>query len=127
MGEINHPGHYNACGEKDEDGSVPFEPIKVIEEWGFGEGFCLGNAIKYIIRAPYKGTEEKDLRKALWYLERLRWSTVPRHNENLCDPRSVAEAWKLPGPLAVALEAIMGWSPSKAADAIRGYLEEIRR
>ena len=32
--------------------------------------FCLGNAIKYIIRCELKGEEIQDLQKAKWYLER---------------------------------------------------------
>lgn len=44
------------------------EPIDVIEGWGLG--FHLGNAVKYIARAPYKGQQLDDLRKAAWYIER---------------------------------------------------------
>src|SRR3990170_9035349 len=32
--------------------------------------FRLSNAIKYICRSPYKGTQVEDLRKAIWYLNR---------------------------------------------------------
>ena len=32
--------------------------------------FNLGNAVKYIWRAPYKGKERQDLEKARWYIER---------------------------------------------------------
>lgn len=45
-----------------------FEPIDVIEEYGLG--FNLGNCIKYILRAEYKGSKQHDLEKALWYLKR---------------------------------------------------------
>lgn len=31
--------------------------------------FNLGNVIKYVIRAPYKGTQLEDLKKARWYLD----------------------------------------------------------
>jgi hypothetical protein len=62
MGEtINHPAHYGGAEN-------PHEPIKVIEH--FGLGFCLGNAIKYILRAPFKGATIEDLKKARWYLDR---------------------------------------------------------
>lgn len=59
---ISHPSHYNM-------GSI--EVIDAIEEWGFGEGFSKGNAIKYIARAGRKNpdTEIEDLRKAITYLE----------------------------------------------------------
>lgn len=60
---VNHPTHYG--GEDN-----PYETIKVIEAWGWGTGFCLGNAIKYISRAGNKGNRLEDLRKAAWYLQR---------------------------------------------------------
>ena len=55
---VNHPQHY-AHG---------IEPIDYIESHDFN--FNLGNVIKYVSRAPYKGTELEDLQKAKWYLER---------------------------------------------------------
>lgn len=56
--KVNHPNHYG--------GDVKFEAIKLIDDWGLG--FSAGNALKYIIRAPHKGSELEDLRKAVWYL-----------------------------------------------------------
>lgn len=44
------------------------EPIDVIEDWGLG--FNLGNVVKYVARAPHKGTEIDDLTKARNYLTR---------------------------------------------------------
>jgi hypothetical protein len=44
------------------------EPINVIEDWGLN--FRLGNAVKYISRAGYKGSGVDDLRKAVTYIER---------------------------------------------------------
>lgn len=32
--------------------------------------FCIGNAIKYVWRYADKGTPVKDLKKALWYIDR---------------------------------------------------------
>jgi len=58
---VDHPAHY---GGKDN----PFEAIKVIEAWKLG--FCLGNSIKYILRAGRKRSRIEDLKKAKWYLER---------------------------------------------------------
>lgn len=57
---INHPSHYTAS---------PYEAITVIES--VGSGYCRGNALKYLCRAPHKGTEAADLRKAAWYVRRL--------------------------------------------------------
>ena len=56
---VNHPDHYNS-GE--------YEAIEVIRDAGLGEGFCLGNVLKYILRAKHKETEVDDLKKAQWYL-----------------------------------------------------------
>lgn len=58
---VNHPTHYGGEG-------CPYEAIKVIEAWGLG--FCLGNTVKYIARAPHKGSALEDLKKAAWYLQR---------------------------------------------------------
>lgn len=56
---VNHPQHYSAHG---------IEPIDYIESHNLN--FNLGNVIKYVSRAPFKGTELEDLKKAKWYLER---------------------------------------------------------
>lgn len=58
---VNHPAHYGGADN-------PYEAIKVIEAWDLG--FCLGNAVKYIARAPHKGNFAEDLKKARWYLDR---------------------------------------------------------
>jgi hypothetical protein len=59
--DINSPRHYT---------QGHYESIEMIEDQGHGEGFCYGNALKYIHRARFKGDEVRDLRKACWYLER---------------------------------------------------------
>jgi len=58
---VDHPEHYQAGG---------LECIDVIEALGWGEGFNLGNALKYLWRASEKGNREEDLRKAAWYIQR---------------------------------------------------------
>ena len=60
--KVNHPDHYN---------SGQYEVVDVIDDAGFGEGFCLGNALKYILRAKHKENYVEDLKKAKWYLEYL--------------------------------------------------------
>lgn len=55
---VNHPQHYQHG----------IEPIEFIESHDLN--FNLGNVIKYVSRAPYKGTELEDLKKAKCYLER---------------------------------------------------------
>lgn len=57
---VDHPSHYNM-------GRI--EVIDAIEDWNLG--FHDGNAVKYIARANHKGQRDQDLRKAIWYLERL--------------------------------------------------------
>lgn len=59
---VNHPAHY-------EQG--PFECINLTESYNF----CLGNAIKYVWRHPFKGNPVEDLKKAKWYVER-EWERV---------------------------------------------------
>ena len=58
MENVNHPSHY----------VQGIEPIDIIESWRLN--FSLGNAIKYILRSPYKGKQIEDLEKAMWYLAR---------------------------------------------------------
>lgn len=48
--------------------SSGLESIQVIE--AFGLGFCLGNAVKYILRAGKKDSAIDDLQKARWYIDR---------------------------------------------------------
>lgn len=55
---VDHPDYYNQ-GE--------IEVIDFIVDQGWGDGFCAGNAVKYIARYKKKGKAE-DLQKALWYL-----------------------------------------------------------
>lgn len=67
---VNHPSHYT-------DGKI--EVITFIEDKGLIEGFCKGNAIKYISRAGKKESaalqidekEIQDIKKARWYLDYL--------------------------------------------------------
>jgi len=59
---VNHPSHYQS--------DAGIEVIDVIEAYGLG--FCLGNAIKYVLRAGRKNAETyvEDLKKARWYIDR---------------------------------------------------------
>jgi len=56
---VDHPEHYTFSS---------IEPIEVIEAWGLN--FHRAQVIKYIARAPHKGKELEDLKKARWYLDR---------------------------------------------------------
>ena len=55
---VNHPRHYES------DSGV--ECIEVASALPY----AVGNAVKYVWRAPYKGRCEEDLRKAQWFLNR---------------------------------------------------------
>jgi len=59
--KVNNPEHY---GGKEN----PYEAIKVIEAHSLD--FCLGNSVKYILRAGKKDDIKQDLEKAIWYLNR---------------------------------------------------------
>lgn len=56
---VNHPAHYTTGG---------IETIDFIEAKNLN--YRLGNAVKYIARAAYKGNYAEDLKKAVWYIER---------------------------------------------------------
>lgn len=97
---VNHPQHYG----------------------GMGLPFCLGNALKYICRAPHKGAEREDLEKARWYLQRAcdearrtkrRWPG----DRGTVGADELAAAWGLPQPLAEVVAridaAIMGHDVSE--------------
>ena len=55
---VSHPSHYNQG----------IAAIDIKESWDLN--FSLGNAIKYILRSPYKGKQIEDLEKARWYIDR---------------------------------------------------------
>jgi hypothetical protein len=62
---VDSPPHYNQSG---------IECIQAIEASMSKEefqGYCKGNAQKYLWRYKYKGKEKEDLQKAQWYLNRL--------------------------------------------------------
>lgn len=66
--ENNHP---NSPYYHSRDAELNIEAIDVIE--AFKLDFHLGNAVKYILRAGYKGVdtdEKRDIRKAISYLKR---------------------------------------------------------
>ena len=79
---INHPTHYTAS---------PYEAITVIES--VGSGYCRGNALKYLCRAPRKGTEAADLRKAAWYVRRLVTSREDFSVMGRTEAKAVATSW----------------------------------
>lgn len=65
---VNHPKHYT-------HGSA--ECIDIIWELGLGEGFCLGNAFKYLWRRGHKGKPVEDVKKAKFYIDYYLSKTTP--------------------------------------------------
>jgi len=57
--KVDHPKHYNVG---------IYETIDVIEDWKLD--FHCGNAVKYISRHLHKGDPQRDIEKAIWYLQR---------------------------------------------------------
>lgn len=61
---VNKPAHYTVNG---------VEAIEVIEaiaeQYAVGE-YHIGSCLKYLYRAPHKGRELQDLKKARWFLDR---------------------------------------------------------
>ena len=98
--KVNHPSHYNQ-GPLEEDGTAKYEVIKVIERLGWGFPFCMGNALKYLLRAKHKGNEAEDLEKAEWYLRRA--CTYPQEHRALDS--------------TFAAEVVRAWRTGKAEDA----------
>ena len=63
---INHPKHYIDLAVRCHQCGTGIECIDLTQLMNF----CLGNVVKYIWRAPYKGNLLQDLKKAQWYLNR---------------------------------------------------------
>ena len=92
---VNHPSHYTAG---------PVEIIDIIEQivntYSAADGWSVGQAIKYLARAPLKGNYEEDLQKAQWYLNR-----VVKRVEN---KRRAAETPVVAGGDGLDLDRILG-------------------
>jgi hypothetical protein len=62
---VNHPPHYRQGG---------IECIDVIDQvvahYPPAVAYHIGNALKYLWRAPHKGASVADLQKARWYIDR---------------------------------------------------------
>lgn len=84
---VNHPAHYG--GEDN-----PYETIKIIESLGIGYEFCVGNVIKYLMRAGKKTDDPvEDLDKADWYLNRAIVTRLARlgRDADPAEPRDVPD------------------------------------
>jgi hypothetical protein len=61
---VNHPAHYTDTGVRCKCGE-PVEAIQITRELNF----CLGNVVKYVLRAGKKGAAIEDLKKARRYID----------------------------------------------------------
>ena len=62
---VNHPEHYNQNGIECFDVISAFFGKEALED------FCLGNALKYLMRCQHKGKYIEDLKKAKFYIEKI--------------------------------------------------------
>lgn len=107
---VNHPSYYG--------GDVKYETIKLVVNWDFG--FCVGNTLKYIMRAPNKDNYIEDMKKARWYLDyaiktnegRWRWLLRWWRKLSCAENLFVKEAlvyWTIDGLRASAIEALYSY------------------
>lgn len=95
---VENPVHYTRHG---------IEPISVIESFGLGPGFHLGNAIKYIARADAKGAALLDLRKALWYIQRAVDNFTATPLEHEMDVDEVLKDWQIGAQLGLVIRYLV--------------------
>lgn len=62
---VNHPAHYTKG--KVEVIEIIDDLVKDIDDPNVG--YSLGNALKYLLRCPYKENMYRDISKSVWYLE----------------------------------------------------------
>lgn len=61
---VNHPQHYTQAEKETIDEMV------ILFGYEATINFCVLNAYKYKVRAPFKGKMEEDLKKADWYINK---------------------------------------------------------
>jgi hypothetical protein len=109
---------------------APYEPVKVIDDVGLGPGFYYGGALKYLQRAPHKGSELADLEKAEWYLTNgvALGYLVPWRGK--MDQSEIVKAWEVPDALReVVFYLLRGNNKSnveQAAKLLTGYVAHRR-
>lgn len=109
---VNHPSHYT---------QYEHEVIELTEQLDF----CVGNACKYILRAPYKGNEIQDLKKALWYIDRsVKAQSLVQHHV-----RDVADSFGNPLVLklvcAYPCDRLATWTPTRdRLDTVKQMIEK---
>ncbi|UBH21895.1 DUF3310 domain-containing protein [Macrococcus armenti] len=74
---VNHPDHYT---------TGKTEVIDILEDLASRydnpvDAYLVATAAKYLFRSPFKGAQEQDIRKAVWYLTRLADNIADRNEE----------------------------------------------
>lgn len=74
---VNHPDHYT---------TGKTEVIDILEDLASRydnpvDAYLVATAAKYLFRSPFKGAQEQDIRKAVWYLTRLADNIAKRNEE----------------------------------------------
>lgn len=74
---VNHPSHYTT-GQT--------EVIDLLEDLASRydnpvDAYLVATAAKYLFRSPFKGAQEQDIRKAVWYLTRLADNIAKRNDK----------------------------------------------
>lgn len=68
MNNVHHPKHYNETG---------IEVIEITDSYELN--FCLGNAVKYLLRCGLKHENiQEDVKKAIWYLNHALYASLPK-------------------------------------------------
>ena len=127
MSDIQTPKHYT-------QGDTDLEAIDIIEhitaDYQPEDSFVIGNALKYIIRAPHKGNLRKDIKKAVQYLRRFLYG--PDWTSPLNDPSN--EAYTITNivddPVEVRLcaevvEAYLFWHGLLGREHHLGYWQDL--
>lgn len=84
---INHPSHYE-CESVEVNYRV--EPIELCEMCGF----LLGSALKYLFRYQHKGKPLEDLKKAQYFLKRIKTNYMHANTSGWYDNDKTAMAFQ---------------------------------
>lgn len=109
MSTVDHPQHYNRFSR---------EVIDLVKNMGF----CQGNALKYLLRAPFKGAFREDLKKATWYLRRCETFPLTMQQEQLLKGFALEMAEHSPELSSVLRWLLEGIYPHSIADDLEELL-----
>jgi hypothetical protein len=125
---VSAPKHYFS-----ENG---LEVIDIIEVYGLGDSFHLGNVLKYCLRAKAKGDYVENISKALWYAKRfnereedakMTWPAAMPEADELMPIDSIIREFKLEGPLAEAVADLLNLCVGEEAQPLDQAIENIER